>query len=171
MSTASLSKALDAILSIVRGICTTLMAAFVIIVLVSVFFRYVLNDSIIWSEQVSRYLFIWMIMLAMPILYREKANVAFDMLLNSFEDRKQRGVRLVFDFIMVFFGTFMAVQAVGYMERLGGNILEGIGIPQWMVYISQPIGGFLLAFVALESALLRLRLRSRANGSATGGQG
>jgi len=137
-----------------RFVCTALMATFVIIVLTAVFFRYVLNDSLTWGEQVARYLFIWMIMLGMPILYHEKANVSFDMILVKLPARSQRVVGVVLDVLVVAFGCFMSAQAVAYIEKAGGNILEGLGIPQWMVYVAQPVGGLLLALVALESAVL-----------------
>lgn len=147
--------------SVVNGIvrtlkvaCIALMASFVLIVLTAVFFRYVVNDSLTWGEQVARYLFIWMIMLGMPILYREKANVCFDMLLTKLSAWRQRVVGVVLDGLVVAFGVFMSVQAFAYIGRTGGNILEGLGIPQWMVYVAQPVGGLLLAVVALESAVL-----------------
>jgi TRAP-type C4-dicarboxylate transport system permease small subunit len=135
-------------------VCIVLMAAFVVIVLTAVFFRYVLNDSLTWGEQVARYLFIWMIMLGMPILYHEKANVSFDMLLTKLSVRNQKVVGVVLDLLVIAFGVFMSVQAFSYIERVGSNVLEGLGIPQWMVIVAQPIGGLLLALVALESALL-----------------
>jgi TRAP-type C4-dicarboxylate transport system permease small subunit len=137
-----------------KVVCTVLMAAFVVIVLTAVFFRYVLNDSLTWGEQVARYLFIWMIMLGMPILYHEKANVSFDMLFTKFPARSQDVVRVVLDLLVIAFGVFMSVQAFAYIDKVGSNILEGLGIPQWMVIVAQPIGGLLLAVVALESAVL-----------------
>ncbi|MCK9356735.1 MAG: TRAP transporter small permease [Dehalococcoidia bacterium] len=147
--------------SVVTGIvralkvaCTVLMATFVVIVLTAVFFRYVVNDSLTWGEQVARYLFIWMIMLGMPILYHEKANVCFDMLVTKVPAMGRRVIGVVLDGLVVAFGVFMSVQAFAYIEKAGANILEGLGIPQWMVYVAQPIGGLLLAVVALESAVL-----------------
>lgn len=134
-------------------LCVALMASFVVIVLTAVFFRYVLNDSLTWGEQVARYLFIWMIMLGMPILYHEKANVSFDMLLTKLPLESRKMVGVILDVLVMGFGVFMSVQACAYIEKVGGNVLEGLGVPQWMVIISQPIGGMLLALVALQSAL------------------
>ncbi len=152
---------------VLRLVCTVLIAAFVVIVLTAVFFRYVVNDSLTWGEQVARYLFIWMIMLGMPILYHEKANVSFDMLLAKLSARKQRVVGVVLDGLVVAFAIFMSVQAIAYIGKVGGNVLEGLGIPQWMVIVAQPIGGLLLALVALESAVVGV-VTLRQAGEATG---
>jgi TRAP-type C4-dicarboxylate transport system permease small subunit len=130
------------------------MASFVIIILTAVFFRYVLNDSLTWGEQVARYLFIWMIMLGMPILYHEKANVSFDMLLTKFPPEIRKVIGVVLDVLVIGFGIFMSVQAFAYIGKVGGNVLEGLGIPQWMVIVAQPIGGLLLVVVALHSAVM-----------------
>ena len=45
----------------------TLLAGIVIIMGVQVFFRYVLNDSIIWAEEMSRYFLIWITFLVLGI--------------------------------------------------------------------------------------------------------
>jgi len=157
------TRLVDGIVRMLVVVCIVLMAAFVVVVLTAVFFRYVLNDSLTWGEQVARYLFVWMIMLGMPILYHEKANVSFDMLLTKLPTKSQKAVGVVLDMLVIVFGVFMSVQAFAYIEKVGGNVLEGLGIPQWMVIVAQPIGGLLLALVALESALLGVMSLRRAD--------
>ncbi len=161
-----LKKLVDGVVRMLRVTCVVLMATFVVIVLTAVFFRYVVNDSLTWGEQVARYLFIWMIMLGMPILYHEKANVSFDMLAAKLPAGSRRIIGVVLDVLVAAFGVYMSVQAFAYIDRTGGNILEGLGIPQWMVIVAQPVGGLLLVLVALQSAALAVASLRQATGPA-----
>lgn len=56
--------------SILVDISAGLFVFCVILAFVGVIFRKVLNNSIIWSEEVIRYTFIWLFFLAMPEITR-----------------------------------------------------------------------------------------------------
>ena len=47
-----------------------LIALMMIVILIQVFFRYVLNNSLVWPEETARFLMVWMTFIAAPIAYR-----------------------------------------------------------------------------------------------------
>ena len=51
-----------------------------VIVAVQVFFRYVLNQSLFWSEELARYLLVWLSFLGASVAYRRKAHPGIDIL-------------------------------------------------------------------------------------------
>ncbi|MDH3566449.1 MAG: TRAP transporter small permease, partial [Desulfobacteraceae bacterium] len=51
-----------------------------IIVAVQVFFRYVLNHSLFWSEELARFLLVWLTFLGASVAYYRKANPGIDIL-------------------------------------------------------------------------------------------
>ena len=59
-------------------IVMVLMAILVVIVVASVVFRYVLNSPLEWSEEVGRYLMIWLGFLAASIAVRQGLHVGVD---------------------------------------------------------------------------------------------
>ncbi len=148
------SKILDIICEIYRVICIALMSAFIVIVLISIFFRYVLNNSIMWSEQVCRYLFVWMIMLGAPVVFRKRVDVSFDLIVKQLPQKVQDIIRIFMDIGVAFLGVFMGWQGQQYSIAYGTKILAGIEIPQWMMYISQPICGYTLALFCIEAIIL-----------------
>lgn len=56
------------------------MAVMVTIVSAQVFFRYVLNDSIDWAEEISRLCFVWTMFLAIPLGLKHGAHIGLELL-------------------------------------------------------------------------------------------
>ena len=48
----------------------TLLAAMVVVILLQVTFRYALNLSLAWTEEVGRYLFVWICLFGASLAYR-----------------------------------------------------------------------------------------------------
>jgi len=64
-------------------------------VLVGVFFRYVLNDSLNWTEEVAVMSAIWVAFLVAPWAYRNGGHVAIEMIVNAFPVIVVRIVRVI----------------------------------------------------------------------------
>ncbi len=59
------------------------MGAMVLIVTLQVFFRYVLNDSLGFADELSRLFFVWSMFLAMPHGIRYGVHVGIDLVVNA----------------------------------------------------------------------------------------
>jgi TRAP-type C4-dicarboxylate transport system permease small subunit len=53
-------------------------------VLIQIFFRYVLQSPITWTEEASRYSFIWVVLLGAAFAVRKKEHVVMEVLVNTF---------------------------------------------------------------------------------------
>ena len=82
---------------LVKG-CTFLVILFVIamtfILGAQVVARYVFNSSIFWSEELARYLFIWVIFLCIAIGYRENQHISITTVIEALP-RKGRQIFMV----------------------------------------------------------------------------
>lgn len=63
-----------------RIILGTLIGLIVLVTCMAVWWRYVLNDPLSWTEQISRILFVWVTFLGAASLYRGVQHIAIDML-------------------------------------------------------------------------------------------
>ena len=142
----------------VRVVVSAMIAVFTVVILVSIFFRYVLNDSLVWSEQVCRYLYVWMVMLGMPVVYREKGNVAFDLLYNKFSPRVKRLFHVTTDLLIACFSGFLALQGLKYTILKGSTIITGINLPQGYLYVSQSIGGVIMILFVIEHIISQTKV-------------
>jgi len=64
---------------LVKTILGAIMAVIVAITIAAVWWRYVMNAPIAWTEQVSNMLFVWTVFLGSAVLYREKLHIGVDM--------------------------------------------------------------------------------------------
>ncbi|MBU8880714.1 TRAP transporter small permease [Bacillus sp. FJAT-29790] len=66
---------IDALLKLVIVICLSLMAIFVF---TNVVLRYAFNSGITWSEEVSRFLFVWLIFLGAILAFKDNEHLGVD---------------------------------------------------------------------------------------------
>ncbi len=98
---ATLERASDVIDKIGSILCAGLFGSMTIVVIVGVFFRYVLNAPLSWTEEVSRYLMIWGASVGISLGVRAEEHVGLTVILDAI---KSRPIRMVFHtviFVMV----------------------------------------------------------------------
>lgn len=87
----------------------TLSAGIVCIVLTSVFFRYVLNHSLSWSDELVRYLFVWFTLLGSAITLREREHIRVE----YFAEKLPEGMRNISEIaILICIALFHAALIV-----------------------------------------------------------
>ena len=145
-----MKKIFDFIEKVVVFIITATMFVFIALVAVQVIWRYVLSNPLPWTEQAARYLFIWMLMLAMPILVRRKNNMAFDLLYNRFPVKVQKVVQILTLVLIAAFGCVYFKASMELCVKAANKTAIGLGIPMVWVYGAQPVGAGLLILTSLE---------------------
>ena len=64
-----------------------LVATITIVVCAGVFWRYALNDSLVWTEETSKFLMVWMVFTGIPIALKNGGHAAIDALPNALPER------------------------------------------------------------------------------------
>ena len=139
------------VLRVFRWLAVGLIAVMTAIVLSGVFFRYVLNDALSWSEEIAKFLMVWMTFIAAPLAFRAGALVAIDAVPRLLKGRARQLllviIQLVIISLMVAFvdrGSFLAKNA--YIQRA-----STIDLSITYVYIAMPIGALSVALLSLQS--------------------
>lgn len=118
-----------------------------------VFFRYVLNDSLTWSEELSRYGLIYMTYLGCATAVRRGTHIRVDLVDLLLPARPRRILGIVVDLVMLAFFVFLIVKTWAIMDVLRTSRSTAMEIPIGYVYF-----GILLGF---GLASLRLVLKYR----------
>ncbi|MGI9425589.1 MAG: TRAP transporter small permease, partial [Hyphomicrobiaceae bacterium] len=66
------------VLELFKWLLIAILAIMTGIVVTSVFFRYVLNDALPWSEEIAKFFMVWLTFLAAPVGLSRGAHVAIE---------------------------------------------------------------------------------------------
>jgi TRAP-type C4-dicarboxylate transport system permease small subunit len=145
-------------------IASVFIAIMTVVVIMGVFFRYVLNDSIAWIEDVSLIMMVTTAFLVAPHAYRSGANVAIEMISGAMPDRVQRILRMAINMLVLWIIYRYFFESLNLVTRGMGIRVNTVPI-QWSVpYSIVPFAFFAMALVGIE--LILRDLWALMNGSA-----
>ena len=125
--------------------CTLLMVVLVVLTW-QVFSRYALGDPSTWSEEISRYLFVWVIFLSGSYAVQENAHIRIDSVVKLWPGKSQKWVLLLGDFIWL--AASIAILVISYrwvkMQAGMGTVSIVLEQPMWYFYAAVPVGYLLL---------------------------
>ncbi|MET1030502.1 TRAP transporter small permease, partial [Domibacillus tundrae] len=78
------------------------LAVMVVLVFGNVVLRYAFNSGITWSEEMSRYLFIWLTFLGAIGAFKNKEHLGVDMLVKRLPNKMKRLVIVISDLMILF---------------------------------------------------------------------
>jgi len=120
-----------------------------------VVFRYVLNDSIIWSEPAAVILMGWFIFLGAAVGIREGYHLSFDILLYLVSPRVKLFLYSVSDLVVTGFGAGMVWFGGQLMMSAYGITLPSLGISGAVDFIPLVVGGVLMVIFSIERLVRR----------------
>lgn len=138
-------------------IMAVFMLTMCVLILTQVVSRYVLGDSITWTEEASRYLFIWLIFLSIGIGFRDNKHIGIDIIIDALPKMAQKVLKQIIYLLVLGFSLLFVWE--GYILVLNmqmfGQTSANMQIPMWWVYLALPIG-FVLACIRLIQASINL---------------
>lgn len=116
------------------------------VVLLQVFMRYVLGSPLVWSEELARYLFIWVSYLGWVFASRGGTHIRISAFFNTLPPQVQRRVRIGNQFLILVFA--LVLGWLGYQMVLKNLDVPTITLffPYSVVYLVVPIASILIVF-------------------------
>ena len=132
------------LIAVNRALVIVLLAAMALMVFANVALRFLTDHSILWVEEVSRYLMIWLTFIGAGLVLRYGGHIGIEALHERFP-RHAPALRAVVAILMLGFFAFMAWIGVRYASLTWGQTTAVMEIPIGAVYLAMPIGFTLLA--------------------------
>ena len=125
-----------------------------LIVSTSIFFRYVLNNSITWSEEIAKYLMVWMVFVGAPVAMVQSRHIAIEMFPNLFRPRIRALIFLIVNLLIVLTMAFWTYR--GFTYTVGGmsQVMSSFDkIPLGVVFASIPFGSCIMMIISFQISL------------------
>lgn len=133
-----------------------LMLAILVVMALGVFFRYVLNDSLTWSEELARYGLVYATFLGCATAVRRRTHIRVTLLEEMLPPAWAHRLRVVQDLCTLVFLVSVVVLAVEILTALGQARSAAMQLPMRYVYAAIVIG-FALASLRLVQILVARR--------------
>lgn len=134
------SKYIDIVAASISG---TLAGFMTVVVLIGVFYRYVLGDARVWSEELARYTMIWMVLLTISVgVYRDQ-HVGLELFVGLFPKKLQIACLYISRIFMLFFMFILLYYGVPMARRALFESAMTMGVPMILFVASIPVGAFL----------------------------
>lgn len=134
----------------VRLVCIAQATALFIIVVVAVVARYVFGQAVSWTEEVPRYLLIWISFLGAAAGVAKREHVGFDILFNALPAPLRRSLGAGIGLLILGFGWIVFRYGIVFVEDFGSDLMETIPYTNYWYYIAMPISGLLFMLFALK---------------------
>ena len=163
------------ILRIGRQLAWIAIFLMVVVILIQVFFRYILNNALPWPDELARFLMLWMTGFIAPSAYRWGGFVSIEMLPKLLPKLIENILLLILLSLSLFIliigfqlglqhikiGWIFESSSIKIPFHLIGGEQKALKLA-WM-YMSLPVGIFLLILVNIELILRKLFLILKVN--------
>ncbi|MGB0905047.1 MAG: TRAP transporter small permease [Mangrovicoccus sp.] len=126
-----------------------------------VFWRYVLNDSLPWTEPAAVLVMGWFIFLGAAVGVREGYHLSFEVLLYVLPDRVCEWLHSVSDLVVIAFGIGMVWFGLQLAGKTASTTIPSLGFSGSVAFYALISGGVLVVLFSVE------RLARRAAGLPT----
>ena len=155
-----IAAGIDVLDRVFRVFLAALMALMVVCVTWQIVSRYALGDPSPWTEELARFLLIWIGLLGGSYAYHVKMHLGLDLL----SDRLSGGAKVVhavvihsvtilFSVVVLVVGGFRIVQMTSELKQYSA----ALGVPMSVVYYALPISGLMLILYATVALIEALR--------------
>ncbi len=153
-------KILDVLDTIIKVVCTFIMAGIVVLLFYSVVMRYVFKTPVGWSMEVSRYSFLWMIMLCAVLVTREDSHISMSFMLRKMPPKIRMIWQNLLRLMMLGFCLVMVRYGLAIFPIVAEAKSPTLEISMGYMYVAIPLGGFLMAVYLLELIIRSISRKS-----------
>jgi len=127
------------------AVLITIVAVMTLIVFLQVVYRYVLVQPLHWSEELARYLFIWLSILGATIGLQKRGHFGLDFFYRMVPDRERRFLQFLIHLLIVGVILVILIQGVKLVQATVLQKSPAMGISMGWAYACLPVGAGLMA--------------------------
>ena len=115
-----------------------------LVVLTQVLMRYLFGWPNPWSEELSRFCFIWLSMLGAALAVERKSHFGFDQAVRKLPPEQHRWARRFATAAVAAVSALLIVSGLALVHLAAAQHSPALDVPMSWVYASVPVSGFLM---------------------------
>ncbi len=152
-----MKKVSDFLSKMISGFLFVFIIVLTAITFLQVLSRFVFRIPIVWSEEVVRMSFVWIIFLGSAIAVKEGTHLTLDMIASAFNERWRHIIRMILLGLIFIAAGIICYAGFNYVIRNIGKTTVTMPIPANVFYISAPISGLLMMFFVIEQFIYQTK--------------
>lgn len=138
---------------LVEWMLVALSALIFVVVFLQVLFRYLLRQPLFWSEELPRYLLIWMCFLAAAVAQKHDAHINITLCLTPLSTRARQVLKILTDAIILAFLWIITYSGGLVTSITAHHRSTALQLPMGFVYAALPVGAILMSlYLVLQIA-------------------
>lgn len=146
-----MKKVFDIIEMTIQVISRIFIGGIVAVIFYAVVMRYVFHRPPAWSEELSRFTFIWMIMLGAVLVTREQSHIQITFVLDLLPKKLRFFLSNFVRLLMLAFCWVMIQEGLEIYPIVAEASSPSFGISMGWLYLSIPVSGILMGIYILET--------------------
>jgi C4-dicarboxylate transporter DctQ subunit len=127
------------------AIIIAMVVVMTVVVFLQVVYRYVLTQPLHWSEELARYLFVWLSILGATLGLQKRGHFGLDVFFRMLPKQGQWLIRLLIHSLMGSVVIVLIVYGITLVQKTTLQESPAMGIPMSWAYACLPVGASLMA--------------------------
>ena len=141
----------DFLFSLLCHACGILMFGMMSIIFVQVVARYAFHHSLSWSEEVGRYIFVWISFLGMVAAFKYGSHVSLDLLLQHLKGYPRKALLYINGLLILIMSSAIFWSGVKLFQLGTRQMSPALKLPMHLVYLVVPVSGLLLVYFSARA--------------------
>lgn len=168
----ALTRALDLVVAATEWLSVLLLVAMTVVVTLAVFYRYVLQDSLTWYDEIASFMLVWLTFGGAVVVSRRRRHIGFELFVERRTPRVRRRLEITGEALVLVFDLILVVYGWNLVAQMGNETAVSLlWLQMGWIYAVMPASGVLLALVSLHRLAGLLAGRHEASLAAAGVDG
>lgn len=130
-----------------------LCAVITVNMIIAVFFRYVLNNSIYWADELSLVLFAWLTFLGGSLAVKRSEMAAVTIILDRLSERGKRWVLVGVQISIIFFAFILGYYSLIWVQSpsVVNMVSSTLPVSMWTIYLIVPVSMICIIIFSLDN--------------------
>ncbi|MEW6261620.1 MAG: TRAP transporter small permease [Thermodesulfobacteriota bacterium] len=113
-------------------------------VTIEVILRYVFGGSLVFTEELTRYVMVWIVFLGSALAIRDNTHIGIDVVVKRLGPKPRAGARLTAHLLTLLFLAALTVEGFRILPRQLEQTCITMDVPILYFYLAIPVGGVLM---------------------------